>query len=370
MYIFRPIPITTCNEKWLMYSSVNVSAYSAPSYDPSEWSGSYDLNAEVSRYGYDFISLKDSNTDDPYRNFVGRSPRSDDTVNNYGKGTWTRKQATNKTRCFLPEAAGYTESYGTYTASINPGEANDYPELTLMPQEKLTLLCNGVVGSQLSVQTMNFAGGTISGSTKTVIMVQTNPEIDFLINPELPSNAKAFLYSANAGLSSEDDWQIADAFKFSITPTSSAFSAGNKAFIENAFLGRLNYIGKSQWTNHNLSTNDRSRVTIDDWGVATVSKRRVSKDITGEVIITPDIGKSIATKIVTILKFLMYIRGSINVFILSNQDIKSVSNNVLTEIAYADTVTAMLKDFKISNISASKAVVNITISTIPTGYRV
>lgn len=370
MYIFRPIPITTCAEKWLMYSSAQVLAYSAPSYDPPEWSGSYALNAEVSRYGYDFISLKDANTDDPYRNFVGRSPRSDDTVNGYGKGTWTRKQATNKTRCFLPEAAGFTESYGTYTAVINPGEANDYPELTIMPQEKLTLLCNGVVGSQLSIQTLNFAGGTISGTTKTATITQTDPEIDFLINPELPSNAKSFVYSANSGLDSEDNWQIADAFKFSISPTSSEFSAGNKAFIENAFLGRLSYIGKSQWTNHNFSTNDRSTITIDDWGVATVSKRRVSKDITGEVIITPDEGKSIATKIFTVLKFLMYLRGSINVFILSNQNLKAVSNNTLTEIPYEDTLTGLIKDFKISNISASKAVVNITISTIPSGYRV
>lgn len=370
MYVFRPIPITSCSENWVIFSPVNIHSYTAPDYAPAalQLGVAYDAGQEVSRNGYDFISLKDNNTDQPYRNFVGRMPKGNDTSND-NKASWIRKGASNLFKCFMPDAAGYTESRGNFSASILPAENSFSPELVLMPKERLYLLCNGVIGSNLSISSRAYNNSIIDGSTQSVVLPDDSTEIDYVLNPELPSKARSFLYNAMSGLNSNLDWAIADSFKFDITATNSTFFSGAVSFIENALVGRLARIGISQWTNLQFSTSDRSKVVIDYWGVASLSRRRISKTVTGEIVITPDPGKTITTKIDQISKFLNYLRGSINVFVLSNKDISS-TDFVLDEVAYEDVITGILKTCKIDSISGNRAIVKVSIDTVPTGYKV
>ena len=267
--------------------------------------------------------------------------------------------------------SGYTQSNGAFEVILNPVNACLYPESTILPSEKMFLLCGGVIGSSLNVTPLNFGGGEIieDGVTQSLTSV-SEEEIDYVLNPELPSSARSFLFPTTCGLLAEDDWDITDAFKILISPRSEDFYTFNVSYVENLLVGRVTQIGKLQWSNHNYVTEDKSKIVTDNWGLMSLSKRRVAKKIDCEIVVEPRSGETIVDAIGNTLKFFAFLRGSVNVFILNNKDILNADLNAFTEIPYGDAVTGMIRSCTISDFSAEKAVVKVTIASIPTGYKV
>ena len=373
MFIFRPLKMTLCNEDWFMESAVEIKQHTVL-YDVAitwvPWYV-YDKDTVVTERGYDFVSLVDANNTRPSGNFLGRLPRCDDSYTGSGAITWIRKGYSGMYRCFAPDSSGYTKSDGNFEAVITPANAQIYPELVFLPEEKMYLFCGGVIGSSLTITPLNFGGGEIiSGGVSKTLGESGDHEVDYILNPELPSPARSFLFPTSFGLASEINWSITDAFNVLVESILSDFTIYHASYIENIYLGRITKVGKLQWSNHNFVTEDRSKIVTDVWGMMTLSKRRVSKKIDCDVVITPREGETIVDAIGNTLKFFSFLRGSINVFILNNTGIMEAEYNNILEVPYGDVVTGIIKSCSISDFSASKAVLKVTIASIPTGYRV
>lgn len=373
MLIFRPLPMTTCSESWVLDSSVLLRKYGSPAYVPPDWNSNiiYSQGQSTNDKGYDFISITNNNNSRPSDNFQGRMARSNDAITQSGLGTWVRKGYTNKYKCFVPGAAGFTESFQSpLDATIDMAAGTIEPELILLPIERLFLLCSGITGASLSVNALNYGGSSITGSNKALMLSPIDTDsLDFTLNPELLSTAQSFLYPALAGLAAETNSSITESFRVEITPVDSAIIPQRTCFAENILVGRLTRIGNLQWSNHKFDTMDRSKIDTDAWGIMSMSKRRVSKAVNCEVILEA-IDTDIVSTLSNVYHLLAYLRGQVNSFILTNQKIELTSDYSLNEIDYADVITGILKTFSISDIYKDKALLSMTIESIPTGYKV
>lgn len=373
MYIFRPLRFTQCSDDWVFLDPVYLYNFTDPSYTPSPWGSipTIMVGDTVTYKGYDFTSLKDNNTDDPSKNYIGRAARSGDEANGYGKNSWVRAGVTNKYKCFIPQSSGYTESWGVLSGGLVISQYSDNIDKIVAPQEMLFMLLNGVVGSSVTVDAYNYADSQLAGAIKTATVVTEsfpNMDIGSVLNPELPSVAKSFLYSVVMGSSANTDVLVADSTRFGVAPYNNAFSSSGVVFTENIFLGRLSHIGNMQWSNHKYSVSDRSKIVTDAWGNMSLSKRRVARTVDCEVKITPKQGETIAERLNLVYRYLLAIRGTVNTFIMNNAEISFATQYQLYDIPYVDVVTGILKSAKISGISGTHATVSITIESIPTAY--
>lgn len=365
MYIIRPLNVTMCKEKWVVSNAVTINDYSSPDYDTSEWSAQiYAEDSSVNYLGYDFLSVV-STALNPKDNYIGRPPKIDDgEIKN--QAVWVRKGFTNKIKCFVPLASGFTESVGAFSGVLTIADITNTPELLLMPQETLYLLSHGVIANNLTVQSVSYSGQVIAQDTIT-IPESSQSEPDYIVSPELPSRAKTFIYPSLCGTDSENNNAVTDRFSFAFTPTTTAFSNTGKVFVEGIIPGRLSYIGITQWTDYNTQALDRSKFTEDNFGVVSISRRSGSKQLVCKIILHAE---DIADKIYHVERLLMSLRGTLNYFIPTNVELKSLPHNELSEIAYSDIFPAIIKTHQVSDVSYRSAVLTLTVETVPTGYRV
>lgn len=373
MYILAPIDLRVCPNKWVNIPAISLTNYATPSYDTESYvdGRAYAANNTVNINGYDFVSLINDNGDNPANNFIGRVPDVNDPTTGFNNNTWGRMGVTNQYKCFIPIAAGYTETKsgaaGSFRGSIYPTPQTDVAEYILMNQEKLFLLCSGIVGASLTLQALNASGNGIKG-TECTVTLEDVPYADpmCLSNPELPSNAHSFVYPMTGGLTAG-----AQKYQFTIEAVSHLFLEGTQyvTFAENILLGRMVRIGITQWDDYTLSLNDRSLIVDDGWGIASLEKRRVSRGETFKIIITPRAGQTIDSRIAEVYRFLMYLRGTISMFLPTNIDISTVDAEI-TEVPYKDCKAGLLKDVRIADISSSHAVLSLNVETVPSGYRV
>ena len=358
MYIFRIANVVDHAKAWYQGDIIapevleSVTVTSPPNYPVVFSSAGHNLGVRVFYQGYIYVSLKDDNSDIPSLNYVG-SPVVTDNVT-IGLNSWIRTNYHNPMAMLIPESGAITESYGD---SIQ-GSMVLPSSLYLDGSTGTCVLFCGMICSQLTVNGVTLSSLDSNGVTDGI----TDPESSDL-------NTAATMSLNNPAF-----------FNFTINKSAKTIST----WCAGAYTGSWSYIGRTQWINHKKQANDYSTQEQDQWGNYTLKKGRVGRTYSAEVVITArkdasdgQYDSSFLTTLFSVHQLLISTLGKCSAFYFNNQDIgcpwishNTPSAGALIKLVDSDIIVGVLQSFEISEITSSKAILKLSVSSVPNMYGV
>lgn len=361
MYIFRIVSPINKAKTWYRGEFItqtaltDIHATNPPGHPPL---GEYAAVAgdTVEYDGYLYSSLKDNNNDTPSVNYVGFPLVSTVDSDFFGKNTWVRTGYSNKVLMLVPESCGITESYGfDISGTLRYPSGVPYVDVN----KCLCVLFCGVIGSSIAIKSAQKTGIDVDTYETTVG------------NPEISALNKAFTLSINDSTSLP--------FPFSITKSTNSVST----YCSGAYMGSWSYLGITQWTNHKKSNNDYSKQDQDEWGNYSLIKNRAGRTYSADVILKPrknavfgDYDYNLQDLCYSVQSLLQSQLGVVNAFYFNNQDVgvpwisqNTDKTNEIVQLNDSDIIVGILKNFKITDMTGNRAILNLTVDSVPNEYK-
>lgn len=359
MYLFRLAPISVDFHDWTTQDDLVFNALADPdSYVIPEWNPihEYMTGDYASAVQYAYISLKNNNTDDPAKNYVGRPPKPWlDSTFGYGNNTWLRIRMLSKYSCFDLVRPDYTWSYqGNLTFTMYPkkmvpaDESSRFFGSSANPL-KLYLILTGIVGDSVTITTS--AGSTVIPLSKYGSASENDLCFDWGTNLELPGViGDTIVYEISNIHEGTGSVQVA------ITrPTTHANNA--HAAITGCYFGRGTRLGITHQDTLSFGFNDFSKVTEDSWGHVSITKGKVSRNI--EASVTVD------TKMLdAVFKLIQAVRATPTFFLFSN-NLDGIKNRAIPGIT---SIMGLAQTASIEAQNAKSSTFSINITSIPNQF--